>query len=126
MGVYIVVCVFILFDVLTGVLKALYNKGINSTALRKGLFHKLSEILTVGGSGLLEYGATYINLGVDLPLVEATSVYICVMELISILENLASVNTHLAKLFGPYLEKLKIKNGDEVKQNGEDSGAKSD
>lgn len=113
MIVCIIVGVFILFDIATGVLKGLYNDGINSTYLRKGLFHKLSEVIAVFGSWLLEYAINYIDLGVDLPLFKIVSVYICLMELVSILENLAEVNPTLAKLFKPYLEKLKEKSDKE-------------
>lgn len=109
MRIYVVVLCFIGFDIITGLLKALYTNGLNSTVLRKGLFHKLSELIAVGGSGLLEYGTQYIDLGVSLPLLNCVSVYVCVMELISILENLAEVNPELNKLFKPFLEKLKNK-----------------
>ena len=99
--------IFILFDILTGVLKALYKEGLNSTYLRQGLFHKLSEILAIALSALLEYGADYIDLGVELPFMNVVTVYICTMEFVSIVENLCEVNPTLAKLFRPYLEKLK-------------------
>lgn len=112
MGIYITVLAFIGFDILTGFLKAFYKEGINSTALRKGLFHKLSEIVAVGGAALVEFGMAYFNTTIEIPMVGAVSTYICVMELISILENLSDVNPALAKLFKPYLEKLKDK-GDE-------------
>lgn len=112
MSIYIAVGCFIVFDVLTGIIKALYQKKINSTFLRVGLFHKLSEILAVVGSGLLEYGANYFELGFDFPVLEGVALYITVMELISILENLGEVNPALGKLFRPYLEKLKNKGGE--------------
>ena len=77
MGAYITVAAFILFDIVTGIIKALYKEGLNSTVLRKGLFHKLSEILAVIGSGLLEYGIQYVNLGIDIPVLGVVTVYIC-------------------------------------------------
>lgn len=103
----IVVLVFIIFDIITGIVKALYQEGLNSTLLRKGLYHKLSEVLTIFGSWLIEYSFDYINLNIDVPVLEGVAVYICIMELVSILENLAEINPSLAKLFKPYLEKLK-------------------
>lgn len=106
MKIYVVVLCFILFDILTGVLKALYKGKINSTTLRKGLFHKLSEMLAVAGSGLLEYASQVVELGVELPLVSGVSIYVCIMELISIIENLCIINPKLKKLFSSYLEKL--------------------
>lgn len=109
MQVYIVGGCFIIFDIITGIIRAIYKGNLNSTKLRKGLFHKLSEVLAIAGAGLLEYGIQYINLGVDVPILSAVVSYICVMELVSILENLAAVNPSLGKLFKPYLEKLKNK-----------------
>ena len=105
----VAVAIFILFDIVTGIIKALYKDGLNSTYLRKGLFHKLSEVIAVVGAYLLEYGIQYIELGIDVPLLKATAAYICLMELISILENLAEVNPTLGRFFKPYLEKLKLK-----------------
>lgn len=113
MIIYIVTLCFILFDIVTGLIKGIYNKKLNSTALRKGLFHKLAEVVAVFGTGLLEYGVQYVNIGIDIPLLGVVSVYICVMELISCMENLAEVNPVLGKLFKPYLEKLKQKEGEE-------------
>lgn len=107
MVIYITVIVFILFDILTGFMKALYKEGLNSTLLRRGMYHKLSEVISVLGSGLLEYGVRYINLGVDLPVLSVVGIYICLMELVSILENISEVNPTLGKVFKPYLEKLK-------------------
>ena len=98
---------FIIFDIVTGIVKALYSEGLNSTILRQGLFHKLSEIIAVGGAWLLEYAIAYINLGIDLPMLNIVAVYICIMELVSIIENLCFINPAMNKLFAPYLEKLK-------------------
>ena len=103
----IAVLCFIVFDVLTGYIKALKNQEIDSTALRKGLYSKLSEILAVGGCYLLNVGTTYVDLGVEIPLLQGVAIYLCIMELVSIIENLCAVNPALYKLFGPYLEKLK-------------------
>lgn len=107
MGTYITVGVFILFDIVTGIIKALYKEGLNSTRLRQGLFHKLSEVIAIIGSGLLEYGADYVDLGFDVPILNIVAIYICTMEFISVAENLAETNPALGKLFKPYLEKIK-------------------
>lgn len=109
MWVYVTVGVFIIFDVLTGLSKGIYLGELNSTKLRQGLFHKLSEIIAVVGSGLLEYGMIYVDLGIDFPILKVVVAYICVTELVSIVENLCILNPSLAKLFGPYLEKMKDK-----------------
>ena len=54
----------------------------------------------------------YVDLGIQIPIVGAVVTYICIMELISIMENMCAVNPELSALFKPYLEKLK---GDEEK-----------
>lgn len=115
---FIITGSFILFDVITGILKALYTEGLNSTLLRKGLFHKLSEVLAVAVSAFLEYGGQYIHFNIDLPILSIVTAYICIMELISVIENLCVLNPSLNKLFQPYLEKLKEENdGDKEKRN---------
>lgn len=115
MPTYIVVGCFIIFDIITGIIKALYKKEINSTLLRVGLFHKITEILATVGSGLLEIGATYIDIDFSFPLLKCVALYIVVMEFTSIIENLCVVNPTLNKLFSPYLEKLKNKSDKEEK-----------
>lgn len=107
-SVFIVAC-FIVFDIITGFIKALYKKNVNSTGLRKGLYHKSSEILTIVGAYFLEYAIEYVDIGLQVPVLVCVSTYLCIMELISIIENLAEVNPGLNKLFKPYLEKLKAK-----------------
>jgi len=106
MELYFIVGGFILGDIITGVLQAIYNKDINSTKLRQGLFHKLSEVLALVFSWGVEFACTYIELDVDVPVFKTVAIYICVMELVSIIENLCNMNPSLAKLFKPYLEKL--------------------
>lgn len=106
MEIYFIVVGFILADIVTGILQAIYNGDINSTKLRQGLFHKLSEVLAVAFSMGIEYACDYIELGVDVPVFKTVAIYICIMELVSVLENLCEINPALAKLFKPYLEKL--------------------
>lgn len=104
---FIVAGCCIIFDIVTGVIKGLYNKNINSTYLRKGLYHKSSEILAIVLAFLIEKGIATFDLGITLPTVSIVVTYICIMELVSIIENLSEVNPRLTKIFSPYLEKLK-------------------
>lgn len=113
MEIYFIVAGFILADVITGIFQALYNGDLNSTKLRQGLFHKLSEILAVAFSSGIEYACEYIELGIDVPVFKTVCIYICVMELVSVLENLCKINPALAKLFKPYFEKLHEKSKEE-------------
>lgn len=102
---YIIVAAFVAFDIITGLIKAAKKGTLNSTALRRGMYSKLSEFIAVAGSGLMEYGFNYFHY-TAIPLMSGVTTYICIMELISILENLAEINPNLEKLFRPYLEKI--------------------
>lgn len=107
MIIYFIVCAFILFDVITGFCKALYQKKINSTILREGLFHKISEALALILAGGLEFSSNYFNLGFSVPLVYAVSGYTIIMETTSIIENLCEINPVLYRIFSKYLDKFK-------------------
>lgn len=103
----IIVLGFIVFDVVTGLIKAGYNGNYNSAIMRQGGFHKSMEVMAMAVAYFVEYAIVYINNGVDVPAVPTVTVYICIMELISILENICAVNPQMCALFKPYLEKLK-------------------
>lgn len=103
----IIVLGFIVFDVVTGLIKAGYNGNYNSAIMREGGFHKSMEVMAMAVAYFVEYAIVYINIGVDVPAVPAVTVYICIMELISILENICAVNPQMCALFKPYLDKLK-------------------
>lgn len=103
----IIVLGFIAFDVVTGLIKAGYNGNYNSAFMRQGGFHKSMEVMAMAVAYFVEYAIVYINIGVDVPAVPAVTVYICIMELISILENICAVNPQMCALFKPYLDKLK-------------------
>lgn len=103
----IVALVFILFDIITGFLKAAAKHDIDSTILRKGLLHKLSEIVSIVFAFLCEYAVQFVELGVNLPLVAAVCAYIILMEIISIIENLVEVNPDMGKFFQKYLKGIK-------------------
>lgn len=104
---YIVPFVLICFDFLTGFIKAIYNKKLDSTILRKGLFHKLAELLALIACGGIDYAVNFVNLPFDLPILPSVAIYICIMEIISCFENLCEVNPKLNDFFAPYLQKLK-------------------
>ena len=103
----IIVLGFIVFDVVTGLIKAGYNGNYNSAIMRQGGFHKSMEVMAMAVAYFVEYAIVYINVGVDVPAVPAVTAYICIMELISILENICAVNPQMCALFKPYLDKLK-------------------
>lgn len=117
MEVCLVTFGFILFDVITGILKAVKNNNLNSTKLREGLIHKASEVLCIVGAYALPFGLQYLEVDFKLPVLGVVAIYICLMETISAIENLCEVNPIINKFFAPYLEKLKGTSEDMVNKN---------
>ena len=113
MGVLIVSCCFILADVITGLVKAFYCHNVNSTILRKGLYHKIAELMALGVGYGVDFAANYYNFGWG-SICVPVCVYICGMEFISVVENLTIINPDLLKFFQKYLDKIKGGSNDEL------------
>lgn len=94
--IHIAVLIFIVIDVVTGIIKAVMKKELNSTVMRNGLFHKSALLLAIALSYACEYGMMYLDIGFDLPIMAAVCAYICLTETVSILENLGEINPELA------------------------------
>ena len=98
---------FSLFDIRTGYVQAIINKCPDSTKMRNGLWHKFLIILVLIGSFVIEYAFS-------LPKVSTiVCVYICVMEITSILENLKKAGIDL-KFLDEFIGTKK--DGEEVKK----------
>ena len=98
--------IFIAIDVISGYVQALINKCVESKKMREGLLHKFLLTLVI----LLGYVIQFaFNLGF---VAQSITIYICVMELMSILENLKKAGVDLKGLGNI----LKDKN-EEDKQN---------
>ena len=79
-------------DILTGLTNAWIKKEVDSSKLRKGLGKKLGEIAS------LFIGEIFImGLNISVLLVDAISIYLIVMELISICENLEKLGVPIPK-----------------------------
>lgn len=94
--ILIVVLIFIILDVVTGIIKAVMKKELNSTVMRNGLFHKSAFLLAIAFAYACEYGMVFLDLGFTMPIVAAVCIYICLTETVSILENLGAINPELA------------------------------
>lgn len=94
--ILIVVLIFIVLDVVTGIIKAVMKKELNSTVMRNGLFHKSAFLLAIALAYACEYGMLFLDLGFTMPIVAAVCIYICLTETVSILENLGEINPELA------------------------------
>ena len=93
-----VVCIFIVFDILTGLLAALKKGKFKSSTMRKGLISKVGEIVSVLLFMGIEVLLPYINIIINLPLVQFITIYIVLMEIGSIIENIGRINPKVAEL----------------------------
>ena len=105
MTIYAIAFAFIGLDFLTGIIRAFAKNCFTSTKMREGLFHKVGLILCMILGGLVDFAQGYLDLGVAVPVALAICVYICLMEIASIIENVCKINPQimpdkLAALFG--------------------------
>jgi toxin secretion/phage lysis holin len=98
--------IFILFDYLTGLCKAIHNKKVNSSIGAKGIIKKVGYLIVVAMSVLLDQVVG--NTGAIRSLV----IYFFVAnEGISILENWGSMGLPLPKKIFDVLEQIRIEKG---------------
>lgn len=107
----ICVVVMMILDYITGVIKAIMQKNLNSQKMREGLGHKFVYIIIVFLSWFIEFESGHIDLGFNLPLFVPVVVGITLIEITSILENCVDINPELSnsKIFDIF------KNDNEVK-----------
>lgn len=86
---------FIVLDFITGLVKAVETKTFTSTKMRQGLYHKVGLMLCIILGVLVDFAQRYMDLGVSIPVTAAICVYICLMEISSILENVCKINPQL-------------------------------
>lgn len=84
--------VFILVDILSGYVQAIINKNVDSKIMREGLLHKflLTLVIIVGYVIQFAFNLNFVA--------QAITIYICIMELMSFLENLQKAGVDLGKL----------------------------
>lgn len=94
----IIVLVVISVDILSGLAAAAKRGDINSTKMRDGLFSKCGSIVI---EGLAFFASTLIVLFPEFPMdlsgvYIGVSVYIIIMEIVSIIENSCELNPRLS------------------------------
>lgn len=116
---YVVVIPLILMclDIMTGLINAWIKGEVDSSKLRKGLGKKLGEItcILIGEIFVVGFGLTaYIAAGV--------SIYIIVMELISICENLEKLGVPIPK----FIKKSLMVANTEINEDDKKDDSKED
>lgn len=92
-----IVFLLVLIDYVTGVVNAAMHSELSSEKMRKGLGHKFAYLAIICVALIVEYGSSYIDLGIKLPLFMPVCVGICLIEITSIIENCAKINPELSK-----------------------------
>lgn len=110
--ILIVPLVMMGFDYLTGIMKAVHNHDIQSSKLRDGLMRKFGEMITIIISLFLQY-----SIGLPKEITIFISIYIIVMELISIIENLDAIGVKVPKWIKDRLLNVAEENDDGKKEN---------
>lgn len=97
-----VILLFILFDIITGLIKALASHSYESRVMRQGLFHKLGEIVCFIFGVVCDIFLPYLGVSLPVSIAQSICVYIVIMEIGSVIENIGAINPDLAK----YLHKI--------------------
>ena len=100
----IALLVCIVFDIISGFGAAAANNNIDSSKMRKGIWHKLAEIMFVFVADIID-GLLLGGLQIQIqPVLVGTLLFLVFMELLSIVENLIKANPDLARV--PLVNKL--------------------
>lgn len=95
----ILVFILIVLDVISGTAAAFMKKTIDSSVMRRGLWHKASYVLVILLAGTLEWavsvGGPALGIGLDLPIIVPTCIYLGLTEISSIGENLSQIDPSL-------------------------------
>ena len=91
----LIVLAFIIIDFVSGIVCALKKKEFTSAVMRKGLYNKSGELILLGVGYLVSYTMKYYNIGYSSTFYNTVSIYIIIMELSSIVENVGKINQKL-------------------------------
>lgn len=102
-----IVLSFICLDVVSGLAKAMAATGFDSSVMRKGFFNKLGELLSMALCVVVDVGLPRLGVPADVNFTAVCCVYLAIMEIGSILENIGAINPELRKPLSKIFAKLK-------------------
>ena len=105
----IVACSLMAIDVVVGFVGSLIDGSFKSSIMREGLVHKAMELVIIGVAYLIQWAGAYgvaiiapaavdsaMDVYASLPIGEAVTLYVAIMELGSVLELVVKYNPHLS------------------------------
>lgn len=95
--------IMMLLDIITGYVQALINKEVKSYIMRIGILHKICLIVVMVISHLLDYAFNFHTIA------KVVSIYLVVMEITSIFENLKKAGVDLGKLLDFFKTNKEVK-----------------
>ena len=110
----VIVLVFILLDVVSGLVKAFATTGFDSSAMRRGFFHKLGDLLSVALCVVVDESLPRLGVPVEADFSAVCCVYLVIMEIGSVLENIGAINPELRVPLSKIFAKLKGSDTDET------------
>ena len=84
-----------MFDLISGFVGAVKNKDIKSSKLRDGMFKKVGFIFCYVLAYILDCEGNVIGFSVGVKLLPIIITYVCITEVVSILENISKINSDL-------------------------------
>jgi len=124
---FLIVTVIMALDIVTGVIKSIYNKSFSSEDLRKGLAHKLVYVVIMILAWFIEQAEMHVDLGISWPLVVPVTVALSAIDVISILENAVAVDPELGKgkISSIFTHDLKEEQNEKDKEESSSNGSGS-
>ncbi len=104
--------IFNALDIIAGIIAAVKVKNIMSSKLRDGLFKKAGFILCYALAWLVDYYAPYIGLTLNFAILPAVVAYVCMTEIVSIIESICKINSDLLPKKLTDLFHINIKEGE--------------
>ena len=89
------VAIFIALDFASGLAKAWVSKTLSSTTMREGRGHKFTYIILIALAVAVEVFQLHFEVFSGFPTAIAVCCYVCLTEVISIVENIAEINPDL-------------------------------
>ena len=110
------VFMFIILDVVSGLLKSVVLGVLSSSKMREGLMHKFAYIIILVLSYMIELGQSYTGVRIDFPLITTVVAFIVMSECMSIFENCCEMNPELkGSRIAHFFDLTNKENNDNVK-----------
>lgn len=122
--IFLFVCMAITFDVITGLLRSVIKGvAITSKKARRGFWRKIALLVALTFGVFIDYFIplmlSVINITVpDLPFTMIIGCYICLNEIISIIENLMQATNY--KIFPPWMKTIFETGKKAIEQEGQE------